>query len=83
MAAVAQSYRPMGAAFYLPIYDVFGMNPLPYRMAVLAILAANIFLSWRIGVAADEIAAAATLTAVLVCAHASMVSDLLQHVDDL
>ena len=68
------SYRPMGAVFYLPIYDAFGMNPLPYRVAVLALLASNIFLSWRIARMVTKSFAAATLTAVLVCAHASMVS---------
>lgn len=67
------AYRPMGAAFYLPIYDAFGMNPLPYRIAVLGILAANIFLSWRIAKLLTKSTAAATLTAVLVTAHASMV----------
>lgn len=66
------SYRPMGAAFYLPIYNAFGMNPLPYRIAVLAILAANIFLSFQIARLLTKSMAAATLTAVLVCAHASM-----------
>ncbi len=64
----------MGAVFYLPIYYVFGMNPLPYRVAVLALLAANIFLSWRVGWLLTKSRAAATLTAVLVWAHASMVS---------
>jgi hypothetical protein len=68
------AYRPMGAAFYLPIYDTFGMNPLPYRVAVMAILAANIFLSWRIARLVTKSMAAATLTAVLVTAHASMLS---------
>ncbi len=99
------AYRPMGAVFYLPIYDAFGMNPLPYRIAVLALLAANIFLSFQVamelltgkkgtdrsvhsaGLAAGQGSAsgdrvvsplfqsplaAATLTAVLVTAHASM-----------
>jgi hypothetical protein len=66
------SYRPMGAAFYLPIYDAFGMNPLPYRVAVVMLLAANTFLSWRISMLLTKSTAAATLTAVLVCAHASM-----------
>ena len=66
------SYRPMGAAFYLPIYHFFGMNPLPYRIAVLALLALNIFLSWRIAMMLTESIAAAALVAVLVTAHASM-----------
>jgi hypothetical protein len=66
------SYRPMGAVFYLPIYDVFGMNPLPYRIAVMALLAANVFLSFDIARRLTKSLAAAALTAVLVCAHASM-----------
>ncbi len=66
------AYRPMGAVFYLPIYDAFGMNPLPYRIAVLALLAANIFLSFEIAKLLTKSMAAATLTAVLVTAHAGM-----------
>jgi len=62
----------MAAAFYLPIYDQFGVNPLPYRIAILAILAINIFLSYRIAMLLTESRAAAALTAVLVAAHASM-----------
>src|SRR5713226_6214379 len=27
----SNAYRPMGAAFYLPLYRAFGLNPLPYR----------------------------------------------------
>lgn len=67
-----KSYRPMGAAFYLPIYHAFGMNPLPYRIAILALIAANIFLSYRIAMELTKSRAGATLTAVLVTAHASM-----------
>ena len=66
------SYRPMAAWFYLPIYHFFGMNPLPYRIAGLAIVALNIFLSYRIALRRTGLTAAAALTAVLVCAHASM-----------
>lgn len=66
------AYRPMAAAFYMPIYDFFGMNPLPYRVAVLAILAVNIYLSYRIALRVSGSGAAAALTAMLVCAHAAM-----------
>jgi hypothetical protein len=66
------SYRPMAALFYMPIYHFFGMNPLPYRIASLAILAANLFLSYRIALRLTKSLAGATLTAVLVCAHPGM-----------
>jgi hypothetical protein len=68
------AYRPMGAMFYLPIYQWFGVNPIPYRIAILAILGANIWLSYQIADQLTKSKAAAALTAVLVCAHASMVA---------
>jgi len=68
----SESYRPMAALFYLPIYHFFGMNPLPYRIAILSLVALNIFLSYRIAMRLTRSVAAATLTAVLVTAHVSM-----------
>src|SRR5215471_20121482 len=35
-------YRPGGALYYLPLYHFFGLNPLPYRIAQIGILAASI-----------------------------------------
>ncbi len=66
------SYRPMGALFYLPLYHFFGLNPLPYRIAALAIIAANIFLTFRIGLRITRSLAGATLAAMIVCAHGAM-----------
>ena len=68
------AYRPMGAMFYLPIYHFFGVDALPYRIAILTILAANIWMSYRIALRLTGSTPAASLTAVLVCAHASMVA---------
>jgi len=34
-------YRPAGGLFYLSIYDLWGFNPLPFRIAVLALLSAD------------------------------------------
>ena len=68
------AYRPMGAMFYLPVYAVFKLDPLPYRIAVLALIAANIALSWRIADLFTGSKATAALTAMLVTAHASMVA---------
>jgi hypothetical protein len=35
-------YRPGGALYYLPLYHFFGLNPLPYRIAQISILAVSI-----------------------------------------
>ena len=35
-------YRPGGALYYLPLYHFFGLNPLPYRIVQISILAASI-----------------------------------------
>jgi hypothetical protein len=41
------AYRPLGALFYIPLYKLFGMNPLPYRIACFAILGLNLVLLYR------------------------------------
>jgi hypothetical protein len=41
------AYRPLGALFYIPLYQLFGMNPLPYRIACFAILGLNLVLLYR------------------------------------
>src|SRR5262245_25505920 len=35
-------YRPGGALYYLPLYHFFGLNPLPYRIVQICILAVSI-----------------------------------------
>ena len=35
-------YRPGGALYYLPLYHFFGLDPLPYRIVQIGILAASI-----------------------------------------
>ncbi len=40
-------YRPMGAAFYLPLFHFAGLNPLPYRVVIFLLLGANVVLIWR------------------------------------
>lgn len=68
------AYRPMGAMFYLPIYRFFGIEPIPYRIAILAILGINTWLTFQIAARLTNSKPAAALSAVLVCAHASMVA---------
>ena len=66
-------YRPMGAVFYMPIYRFAVLNPIPYRIAALTILAASLYFTFR---AVEEISrstAAAALAAIIVASHRLMV----------
>lgn len=66
------AYRPLGAFFYLPIYHVFGFTPVPFRVAALVLIVANIFLTWRVADLLMNSKAAAALAAMLATVHASM-----------
>jgi hypothetical protein len=68
-----RSYRPLAALFYLPIYHFAAMNPVPYRVAVLALLAASLYLTFRVIQEFTESKAAATLGTIIVCSHHLMV----------
>ncbi len=70
----SHAYRPLAGVFYLPLYYVFGLTPLPFRILYLLLLGANVYLSYRIAELLTRSQAAAALTAVLVCAHANMVA---------
>jgi len=62
-------YRPMGAAFYLPLFHWFGLNPAPFQIAILSILALNIFLAFRFALALGSSDLVAGLTALIVAYH--------------
>ena len=66
------AYRPMGAVFYLPLFAVFGLDPLPYRIVIFAVLLVNVYLAYRVArlLGCDELAAG--LAALLTCYHAGM-----------
>ncbi|HML18599.1 MAG TPA: hypothetical protein VK419_16325 [Bryobacteraceae bacterium] len=68
------AYRPMGGLFYLPIYYLFHLNPLPYRIVILALIASNIALTWRIAERLTESKAAPALASALMCGHAAMIT---------
>ena len=65
-------YRPMGGAFYEVLFAMFGLNPLPYRVAVLLLLAFNLWLIYRIArlLGCDELRAAVAV--VLAAYHAGL-----------
>jgi hypothetical protein len=73
-------YRPMGAAFYLPLFHWFGLNPVPFQIAILLILAANIYLAFRFALALGSSNLTAALAALVVSYHAGL-SNLHYNVD--
>jgi len=64
------AYRPLGGLFYVPLYKIFGLDPLPYRVACFVLLGCNLILvyhfCWRLA-ASREIAMLGTF---LVSYHA-------------
>jgi hypothetical protein len=42
--------RPMGGLYYLPLYYLFGLNPLAYHVVTAGLLLANTCLAYRFGV---------------------------------
>jgi hypothetical protein len=62
----SSAYRPLGAFFYLPLYKLFGLNPLPYRIVCFALLGLNLALLYRFCLrlaASHEVAFLATFLA--------------------
>jgi len=58
--------RPLAGLFSVPLFSVFGLNPVPYHVALLFLLAANLYLMYRFArlLGAGELAAGlATLVA--------------------
>jgi hypothetical protein len=43
----SSAYRPLGSFFYLPLYKLFGVDPLPYRIVCFALLGLNLALLYR------------------------------------
>jgi hypothetical protein len=65
-------YRPMGGLFYVPILHFAGLNPVPYQVALLLLLLANVYLIYRFArlLGCGELAAA--LAALVACYHAGL-----------
>jgi hypothetical protein len=66
------AYRPIGSLFYLPLLQFFGLNPLPFHAAMLAILLANLYLVYRFArrLGCGELQAG--LAALIVAYHAGL-----------
>jgi hypothetical protein len=65
-------YRPLAAWFLLPILHGFGLNPVPFRVAMLAILLANGLLIFRLTSLLRSGEPAAWLVALIACYHAGL-----------
>jgi uncharacterized membrane protein YfcA len=65
-------YRPMGGLFYMPIFDVFGTNPFPYRAVLLVILGANAFLAYGAAKTLSRSVPIALIAAVFTSYHGGM-----------
>ena len=65
-------YRPMGGLFYLPILSVWGLNPVPYHVALSLVLLANVYLVYRLARLLGCGEPAAGLAALVACYHAGL-----------
>jgi hypothetical protein len=65
-------YRPVGGLFYLPILSGWGLNPLPYHVALSAILLVNVWLVYRLARRLGAEWPAAGLAALVACYHAGL-----------
>jgi hypothetical protein len=65
-------YRPMGGLFYLPILSVWGLNPVPYHVALSLVLLVNVYLVYRLARVLGAGEWAAFLAALVACYHAGL-----------
>jgi hypothetical protein len=73
-------YRPMGAAFYLPLYHWFGLNPVPFQATILVVLAINSILLYWLAVILGAGELAAGLAALVTAYHAGL-TNLVYNID--
>ncbi|MBV9507303.1 MAG: hypothetical protein JO323_20100 [Acidobacteriia bacterium] len=65
-------YRPLAAAFYIPLHHWFGLNPAPFQIAILCILAANLVLFFYLAIALGCDDLTAVLASLIVAYHAGL-----------
>ncbi len=62
-------YRPLGGAYYRLLFHFFGLNPLPYHIAISSFMVVNTFLAWRIARLVCNSSLTAYITALIYCYH--------------
>lgn len=63
------SYRPGGALYYLPLYDFFGLNPFPYRIVQICLLALTIPIAYHLARLLTSSRSVAFLAVLAFCYH--------------
>lgn len=66
------AYRPAGALFYLPLFDFFGLEPLPFRAVIFVLLAVNVVLFYRLARRLGAHEAVAGIAALVMSYHAGL-----------
>jgi hypothetical protein len=67
-------YRPGGALYYLPLYHFFELDPLPYRIAQISILAASIPMVYYLSRRVTASRSIAFLAVLALCYHPRLAS---------
>jgi hypothetical protein len=67
-------YRPGGALYYLPLYHFFALDPLPYRVVQISILAASIPLVYYLSRRLASSRSIAFLAVLALCYHPRLAS---------
>lgn len=67
-------YRPMGGLFYVPMLQLFGLNPMPFQVLYLLLLVTNVYLVYRFARVLGCAELTAGLAALIPCYHAGMSS---------
>jgi hypothetical protein len=65
-------YRPMGGFFYLPLLEIVGLNPVPYHVALLALVLLYVGMVYRLARALEATPLEAWLAAMIVAYHAGV-----------
>ncbi|MFL6499207.1 MAG: hypothetical protein ACJ8LL_00635 [Candidatus Udaeobacter sp.] len=67
-------YRPGGALYYLPLYHFFGLNPEPYRIVQISVLAASIPIVYYLNRVLAPSRLVAFLATLVLCYHAALIN---------
>ena len=66
------AYRPLATVFWRPLYAIFGYHPMPYRIAIHLMLAANIVIVYVMARRLELARDAALLTVLFFCYNGAM-----------
>jgi hypothetical protein len=67
-------YRPGGALYYLPLYHFFALDPLPYRIVQISVLAASIPVAYYLSRCLTSSRSVAFLAVLTLCYHPQLAS---------